>query len=118
MKEYEIFKFDDDINKDVVLITSTEDLYYLQENIYDELSKLNGENFSVLIDLFLRNGFSFNRFVSLHFKNKNNCKSLIVNPRDVSDDIKLEIRDYLKSNTSILEGSALTQKIINFVKSM
>jgi len=77
MREYKVFSFDDDINKNVVLLTSTEDLYFLQDEIYDELSAINGENFTVLVDLFLRNGFSFNRFVSLCFKGKDFYRKFI-----------------------------------------
>lgn len=115
MREYKVFNFDDDINKNVVLLTSTEDLYFLQDEIYDELSATNGENFTVLVDLFLRNGFSYNRFVSLCFKGKEICKTFVVNPREVSDEIKFKIRSYLKSNKIIFEDSALSKNIIDFV---
>lgn len=83
MKDYEIFKFENDINEIVVFVTNTEDFYYIQNDIYNELSKTNGKDFSILIDLFLRNGFSFNRFVSLTFEGKEKCSTYIVNPRDV-----------------------------------
>ena len=116
MEEYILFKFNDDINKDVVLLTSTEDLYFLQDRIFEELSVNNGNNFTVLVDLFLRNGFSFNRFVSLYFKGKNCCKSNIVNPREVSDEIKTKIRVYLKSSETIFEDTALSKNTIDFVK--
>jgi sugar-specific transcriptional regulator TrmB len=115
MKEYEIFKFENDINETVVFVTSTEDLYYIQNDIFDELSKTNGENFSILVDLFLRNGFSFNRFVSLAFKGKNQCLTNIVNPRDVSEDIKLKIRNHLLTHKELLNNSALTKGTINFI---
>ena len=116
MQEYEIFNFYNDINEKVILMTSTEDLYYLQDEIFDNLSKIKGENFTVLVDLFLRNGFSFNRFVSLSYKGKNQCKAFIVNPREVSEEIKAKIRSYLKSNINILEKSALSQNTVNFIK--
>ncbi|WP_373000390.1 type II toxin-antitoxin system RnlB family antitoxin [Lutispora sp.] len=115
MQEYEIFEFDDDVNEKMVLITSTEDLYYLQNDIYDDISKTNGEKFTILVDLFLRNGFSFNRFVSLNYKGKDRCRSFIVNPREVSEEIKLRVRSYLKTNTELLNNSALTRSAINFV---
>lgn len=115
MQEYKVFSFNDDVIKNVVLLTSTEDLYFLQDEIYDELSATNGENFTVLVDLFLRNGFSFNRFVSLCFKGKDLSKTSIVNPREVSDEIKLKIRNYLKSNKIIFEDSALSKNIVDFV---
>lgn len=115
MQEYQVFKFDDETNEKVVFVTSTEDLYYLQNDIFDELSKSNGENFTVLVDLFLRNGFSFNRFVSLNYNGKDKCRIFIVNPRDVSEEIKLKIRNYLIMHIEILNNSALTRSVINFV---
>lgn len=115
MREYEVFEFADDINQKVVLITSIEDLYYLQKDIYDDLSKINGENFTVLVDLFLRNGFSFNRFISLDYKGKDECRTFIVNPREVSEDIKSRIRGYLKKHIELLNNSALSRNTIDFV---
>jgi len=118
MTEYKIFEFDDDVNDKVVLITCTEDLYFLQNDIYEELSKIEGEKFTVLVDLFLRNGFSFNRFVSLNYDGIDNCQSLIVNPREVSEEIKSKIRRYLKTHIELLNNSALTQGNINFMVSI
>lgn len=115
MKDYEIFKFENDINEIVVFVTNTEDFYYIQNDIYNELSKTNGKDFSILIDLFLRNGFSFNRFVSLTFEGKEKCSTYIVNPRDVSEEIKLRIRNYLIANKELLYNSSLTNGVINFV---
>lgn len=117
MQEYKIFEFDDDAYDKVVFITSTEDLYYLQDEIYNELSKTYGDNFTVLVDLFLRNGFSFNRFVTLNFKGVGQCQSLIVNPREVSEEIKSKISNYLKTHFNLLSNSALTQSTINFIES-
>lgn len=115
MQEYEVFKFDADVNEKVLFITSTEDLYYLQDEIYDDLSLVNGEEFSILVDLFLRNGFSFNRFVSLNYKGKEQCWTYIVNPREVSEEIKSKIRNYLKVHEELLYISSLTKSAINFV---
>jgi hypothetical protein len=117
MQEYEIFKFDDDINEKVVLITSTEDLYYLQDDIFDDLSKTNGEKFTVLVDLFLRNGYSFNRFISLSYNGKDKCKTFIINPREVSEEIKSKTRSYLQSHTDMLDNSALSRSVVNYVLS-
>jgi hypothetical protein len=114
VQEYVTFKLDDEIN-DVILITSTEDLYYIQDDIYDDLSITNGDKFTVLIDLFLRNGFSFNRFVSLSYEGKGQCRSFIINPREVSEEVKMIIKNYLKSHLEILENSALAKSAINFM---
>ena len=115
MQQYQVFKFDNENNEKVVFVTSTEDLYYLQYDIFDDLSKTNGENFTVLVDLFLRNGFSFNRFASLKYEGKDKCRTLIVNPRDVSEEIKFKIRNYLITHIEILNNSALMRNTINFV---
>ena len=115
MHEFRIFSFDEDKNEDVIFINTTEDLYFVQDSIFNELSISKGSNFTVLVDLFLRNGFSFNRFVELNFDGNGKCKSFVVNPRDVSDTIKSTINYYLKSNIQLLKDSALTQSIKDFV---
>ena len=106
MKDYEIFKFENDINQNVAFIKTTEDLYFIKDYIYDELSKVNGNEFEILVDLFLRNGFSFNRFVLLKYKGKEKCRTLI----------KMKIKEYLKNNENILQHSALSKETIEFVK--
>ena len=116
MKDYKIFEFEDDINHNVAFINTTEDLYFIKDYIYDELSKVNGNEFEILVDLFLRNGFSFNRFVLLKYKGKEKWKTLIVNPTDVSEQIKMKIKEYLKNNENILQHSVLSKETIEFVK--
>lgn len=115
MQEYKVFQTEGDVNEKLVFITCTEDLYYLQDDIYDDLSRIYGPSFSVLVDLFLRNGYSFNRFVSLQYKGRNDCSSLIVNPREVSEELKAKIRSYLNSHSELLSNSALTESTIKFV---
>ena len=115
MREFEIFDIEDNDTK-VVLITSTEDLYFLQEDIYDFLSATCGTNFKIIVDLFLRNGFSFNRFASLEYTGKEQCKSTLVNPREVSEEIKSKIRRFLSNNSYLLENSALTKSTIDYIK--
>lgn len=115
MDEFKIFKFENENNEDVVLITSTEDLYFLQDDIYASFSSTKGEKFSVVVDLFLRNGFSFNRFINLSFNGKSKCKSYIINQRDISENIKIAIKKYLKQNINLLESSALNSRLVEFV---
>lgn len=117
VKDYKTFNFKDEDKQNVILLTCTEDIYFLQEEIYDEFSNIYGTEFTVLVDLFVRNGFSFNRFVSLKYKGKDNIKTLMVNPMEVSEKIKKEIRKYLKSHIEILNNSALSMRTIEFVKS-
>lgn len=116
MKEYKLFKFIENINNTVVFMNTVEDLYYFIDDIYEEVSKTEGEKFSVLVDLFLQNGFSFNRFIMLKFDNKKKYKSFIINTQEVSEIIKQQIRSYLKSNEELLIESALDKDTIQFVK--
>lgn len=115
MQEYQLFNFDNEVNDKVVFVNSVEDLHYLTDYIYKELSSNNGTKFSVLVDLLLRNGFSFNRYVLLSFDN-GKYKSIIVNPNDVSEEIKRNVRNYLKRNPQLLDNSTLSRKIIDFIK--
>lgn len=116
MKEYIIFNFKDKINESIVFMNTVEDMYYFIDDIYEELSKEKGTKFSVVIDLFLRNGFSFNRFFMLHFDGKENYNTFIMNSYEISDSVKREIKQYLKTNNKLLEESALDNKTIEFVK--
>ena len=116
MKEYIIFNFQDKINESVVFMNTVEDMYYFIDDIYEEISKVKGTKFSVVIDLFLRNGFSFNRFVMLQFDGKEKYNTFVINSYEISDSVKREIRQYLKENNKMLEASALDSKTIDFVR--
>lgn len=115
MKEYEVFKFCDDINENVVFLKTTEDLYFLQEDIFNSINKEKNKNLNVLVDLFLRNGYSFNRYVLMMFNERGECKTFIINPREVSERIKNCIKNYIKLNANILYQSSLSEKEIEFI---
>lgn len=114
MKEYEVFNFEEDVNKNYVFLNNVDDLYFFTEDIYNNFSKTQGNKFSVLVDLFLRNGYSFNRYILLYFDN-GNYNSIVINPNDVSESSKKRIKQYLKENTDILNNGTLTQSVVNFV---
>lgn len=116
MKEYEIFNLDENINNNFIFMNTVEDIYYFMEEIYDDLYKMNGKKFSVIIDLFLQNGFSFNRFIMVQFEDKNKYQSFIVNSQEIPDIIKRKINQYLKMHYELLEESALDRKTIEFVR--
>lgn len=116
MQDFIDFRLDNETNN-IILLISTEDLYYLQDGIYDYLSKTKGESFTVVVDLFLRNGFSFNRFVLLQYNAKDKCKTFIINPREISDEGKASIRNYLRCHEELLKNSSLSKKAINFILS-
>ena len=112
MGEYEIFEFEEDINEKVVFLNTTEDLYFLQDEI---MEKVSSKNKTVLVDLFLRNGFTFNRYVLLKMDSNNKFKSFIINPREVSEKIKKKLENYLKEHKELLYSSSLTQNEIEFI---
>ncbi len=115
MQKYEVFNFKNEIQRQVIFINTTEELTYLKDEIYEELSKNNGTNFKVIVDLFLRNGFSFNRYVMMEFKEGKSSIS-IINHNEISENIKRSIRIYLKENTEVLNNGTLSKRIINFIK--
>lgn len=114
MQEYIRFT-NDNLNKELLFINSTEDLYFLYNTIYDEMTQKYGEKFSVLVDLFLRNGFSYNRFVNIEFDSREKYKLTLVNQRDIPEDLKKEIRKYLKDNLDILDNSVLSKQTKSFI---
>lgn len=115
MKNFKVFNVDN-FDKDVIFLNIIEDLYFIKDEIFQELSKKNGNNFKVIVDHFITNGFSFNRFSILIFNGKENTNSYIINPRDVPDQIKNQISSYLKQNLDILEKSSLPISIKEFIK--
>ena len=114
MGEYVRFHVESDCHE-VVFLTTVEDLYFSIGNIYDDLATSYGKTFSIIVDLFLRNGFSFNRFVELDFHDKEKYTSCIVNPRDVSEEAKRKIAVHLKSHSELLCNSALSKNTIDFI---
>ena len=114
MNEYVRFHIENDCHE-VVFLTTVEDLYFSIGNIYDDLAASYGKKFSIIVDLFLRNGFSFNRFIELNFYDKEKYTSCIVNPSDVSEEAKRKITEHLKSHSELLCNSALSKKAINFI---
>ena len=81
MKDFRIFKLNE--YESYVLLVSNEDIYFLYDKLKKELN-----NQKIIIDLFYRNGFSFNRFIEIDFNKPQNQKSRIINPRFVSESIK------------------------------
>ena len=37
MKEYEVFFFEDEVNKNYIFLNNVDDLYFVMEDIYDNL---------------------------------------------------------------------------------
>lgn len=115
MENFKVFNIDS-FDKDVIFLNTIEDLYFLKDEIFEVLSKKYGNKFKVIVDHFITNGFSFNRFSILNFDGKDNSSSYIINPRDVPEQIKKQISSYLKENIEILEESSLPISIKEFIK--
>ena len=115
MREYEIFIFEEDVNENVVFLNTTEDLYFLQDEIMEDINNKDSQNKNILVDLFLRNGFTFNRYVLLKLDKNNRYRSFIINPREVSERIKIKIEEYLRNHNELLYSSSLSKKEIEFI---
>ena len=115
MREYEIFTFEEDVNENVVFLNTTEDLYFLQDEIIEDINNKNSQTKTVLVDLFLRNGFTFNRYILLKFDKNKRYRSFIINPREVSEKIKIKIEEYLRNHDELLYASSLSKKEIEFI---
>lgn len=112
MKDFVILKTNDNIRPYVCFMNTVEDVYYYLDDIKKDVSKLGVKK--ILIDLFLSNGYSFNRFFELQISG-NEDKTLLINPRDVNDYVNQTINDYLYKNKHLLENSALSQSLIQIV---
>ncbi len=108
MKKFMLFKINN--YESYVLLLSNEDMYYL----YDEIRKVSNKG-RVLVDMFYRNGFSFNRFIELIFNKENEVTSRVINPRYVSELIKENTHEYFKQNNEVLESSTLSKSIKKFI---
>lgn len=117
METFKVFNINS-FDKDVIFLNTIEDLYFLKDEIFQTLSDKYGNNFQVIIDHFITNGFSFNRFSILTFSGKEKSNSYVINPRDVPEEIKIQILSYLKENTDILEESSLPISVKEFVKNL
>jgi len=112
MKDFEYFKINEYEN--YVLLTSNKDVYFL----YDEIEKILDKNEKIiLIDMFYRNGFSFNRFAEVVFRKDEKPFSRIVNMRSVSEDVKNNTKQFFMNHQNLLDISLLSKSIKNFVLS-
>ena len=112
MEDLKIFKLN---YENYLLFLADEDIYFYYEKIYEQLSSMLGKTFSITVDMFLRNGFTFNRFIELIFDEKGKSKSKIINPRDVSDELKENTKQFLRTNVAYLEDSPISNNVKKFV---
>lgn len=103
MKNYVILNNNNSINEYICFMNTVEDVEYSLDEITKDMKDLGCTR--IIIDLFLTNGYSFNRF--FEFNSTTNDFS-IVNPRNIDNDIYNNINIYLKNNIQLLENSALS----------
>ena len=102
MKDFIILK-NDNTGEYVCFVNNVEDVEYYLDDISEEIKSLGITK--IIIDLFLINGYSYNRFFEFNIKTN---ELLLINPRNISNDIYITITTYLKNNIQLLENSALS----------
>lgn len=102
MKDFIILK-NDSAREYVCFINNVEDVEYYLDDISEEVKALGQTK--IIIDLFLTNGYSYNRFFEFNSITK---ELLLINPRNINNDIYKNINVYLKNNIQLLENSALS----------
>lgn len=112
MKNFEVFKLENEKYNYLVLLKSTHDFYMVK----DELDKVVKNNNKVLVDLIIRNGFQFNRFFEYIAPCIDDIKMVL--PNDVNEKIKAISMNYIMNNISILSESSLSRKTINIIQSI
>ena len=112
MKPFKVFCINN--NQKYVLVTSTTDLYYLYDEIIKEIN-IKEASFSILVDMIFINGFTFNRFLQLVFENGKYSHTNIVNPRNVSEELKSNTKNYFKQNKNILNYSTISKISKDFI---
>lgn len=114
MESFKILQINNENDERYILSTTVEDVYFAFDEIFDALSKTLGKNFSVIVDMLLRNGFTFNRFIQLDFW-ETQVASHILNPREVPEVVKTTTKLYLKDHKELLEDCALSTRAKEFI---
>ncbi|MFA5492982.1 MAG: hypothetical protein WC245_08595 [Bacteroidales bacterium] len=115
MKNYVIFDdVRDQLIKAYILVTSIDDIYFVIDDILTELSKTYGSIFSIIIDHFITNGFSFNRFSRIDYSNGSIKKSLVTS-RDINDFYDKNFVEFILNHKNILDESSLSKRTIDII---
>ncbi len=115
MKNYVIFDdVRDQLIKAYILVTSIDDIYFVIDDILTELSKTHGSIFSIIIDHFITNGFSFNRFSRIDYSNGSIKKSLVTS-RDINDFYDKNFVEFILNHKNILDESSLSKRTIDII---
>lgn len=117
MKNYVIFdNLSNQPIKAYILLTTVDDIYYEIDNILNELSKTYGSIYSIIIDHFITNGFSFNRFSRIDYLNGSFKKSLVTNT-EINDVYEKKFIDYILTHKKFLNDSSLSKRVIAIINS-
>ena len=114
MEAFKILQINNERDEKYILSTTVEDIYFAFDEIFDTLSKTLGKNFSITVDMLLRNGFTFNRFIQLDFLEAR-VSPHILNPREVPEIVKTTTKQYLKEHKDLLESCALSTRAKEFI---
>ena len=115
MKNYVLIdNVKDQIINAFLLITSVEDFYYEIDDAFIDLSAVYGPDFSIIIDHFITNGFSFNRFVRIDYSNGSYKKSLVTST-EVNDFYDNKFIEYLRKHKKLLNESSLSKRTISII---
>ena len=109
MKDFVILK-NENSKEYVCFINNVEDVEYYLDDISKEAKALGQTK--IIIDLFLVNGYSYNRFFEFNLITK---ELLLINPRNIDNDTYKNINIYLKNNIQLLENSALSSVLKTIV---
>lgn len=110
MKDFIILKNDNSPIKYICFMNTVEDVEYCLEDVKNEMAKLGQTK--ILIDLFLSNGYSYNRFFEFNLLTQDLS---LVNPRNIDITTYNTINIYLKNNLEILDNSALSLSLQNII---
>lgn len=111
MEDFKYFKLNSGL--EYILLVSNEDPYFLYGEIYDIL---NSDKKTILLDMFYRNGYSFNRFIELIFVKNGKTITRVVNPREVPEDVKINTNAYFNENYNLIEKSTLNKSTKEFIR--
>jgi len=105
----------DQIINTFLLITSVDDFYYDLDQALSELSAVYGPEFSIVLDHFITNGFSFNRFVRIDYNNDKYKKTLITSS-EINDFYDNKFIEYLRKHKDFLNESSLSKRTISIIR--
>lgn len=110
MEDFIILKNNNSPIKYICFMNTIEDIEYCLEDIKNEMAKLGQTK--ILIDLFLSNGYSYNRFFEFNLLTQDLS---LVNPRNVDIITYNTINIYLRNNIEVLDNSALSLSLKSII---